>query len=86
VKIAFQKPYSPSPSAGSLRTTVLETCSLDRRCTSMNRMKYLGGTTAEAAKSRCVGVFVALGLLLFLWRPHVYIGNTCLGLQRPVTD
>ena len=30
---AFQKPYSPSPGAGSLRTTVLETCSPDRSCT-----------------------------------------------------
>jgi hypothetical protein len=37
--IASQKPYSPSPSAGSLRTTVPEACSLDRRCTSTNGIK-----------------------------------------------
>jgi hypothetical protein len=39
VKIAFKKSYSPSPGTGSLRTTVLETCSPDYRCTSMNGMK-----------------------------------------------
>jgi hypothetical protein len=32
-------------------------------------------------KPRCVGDFVAVGIFLFLWRPHVYIGKTCLGLQ-----
>jgi hypothetical protein len=41
---------------------------------------------ASAVKPRCVGVFVTVGLLLFSWRPHVYIGKTCLVLQRPVTD
>jgi hypothetical protein len=46
----------------------------------------LGDAAAEAARPRFVGVFMAVGLLLFLWRPHVYIGKICLGLQRPVTD
>jgi hypothetical protein len=36
---ASQKPYSPSPCAGSRRRRVPETCSLDRRCTSAVRMK-----------------------------------------------
>src|SRR5688572_26217153 len=31
---ASQKPYSPSPGAGSRRRRVPETCSPDRRCTS----------------------------------------------------
>jgi hypothetical protein len=31
MKIISQKPYSPYPNAGSLRTTVLKTCSLNRR-------------------------------------------------------
>jgi hypothetical protein len=35
----FQKPYSSSPGAGSLRTTVSETYFFDRRCTWMNGMK-----------------------------------------------
>jgi hypothetical protein len=39
MKIASQKPYSPSPIAGSPRTTVLETCSPHRGCTLTNRMK-----------------------------------------------
>jgi hypothetical protein len=36
MKIASEKPYSPSPGIGSLRTMVLETCSPDRRCMLMN--------------------------------------------------
>jgi hypothetical protein len=39
---ASQKPYSPSPSAGSRRRTVPETCSPDRRCTSAVGMKRTG--------------------------------------------
>jgi hypothetical protein len=34
-----QKPYSPSPDAGSRRRKVPETCSPDRRCTSAVGMK-----------------------------------------------
>jgi hypothetical protein len=36
---ASQKPYSPSPGAGSRRRRVPETCSPDRRCTSAVRTK-----------------------------------------------
>jgi hypothetical protein len=36
---ASQKPYSPSPGAGSRRRRVPETCSPDRRCTSAVGMK-----------------------------------------------
>jgi hypothetical protein len=36
---ASQKPYSPSPGAGSKRRRVLETCSPDRRCTYVVGMK-----------------------------------------------
>jgi hypothetical protein len=36
---AFQKPYSPPPSAGLLRMTILETCSFGRKFTSMNRIE-----------------------------------------------
>jgi hypothetical protein len=50
------------------------------------RDEVASAAAAVAAKPRCVGVFVAVGILLFPWRPHVYIGKTCLGLQRPVTD
>jgi hypothetical protein len=39
---ASQKPYSPSPSAGSRRQRVPETCSPDRRCTSAVGMKRTG--------------------------------------------
>jgi hypothetical protein len=39
---AFEKPYSPSPSAGSKRRRVPETCSPDRRCTSAVGMKRTG--------------------------------------------
>jgi hypothetical protein len=37
-----QKPYSPSPGAGSRRRRVPETCSPDRRCTSAVGMKGTG--------------------------------------------
>ena len=36
---ASQKPYTPSPGAGSLRTMVPETCSPDRSCQPTNGMK-----------------------------------------------
>jgi hypothetical protein len=39
---ASQKPYSPSPSAGSRRRRVPETCSPDRRCTPAVGMKRIG--------------------------------------------
>jgi hypothetical protein len=39
---ASQKPYSPSPGAGSRRRRVPETCSPDRRCTSAVGMKGTG--------------------------------------------
>jgi hypothetical protein len=39
---ASQKPYSPSPGAGSRRRRVPETCSPDRRCTSAVGMKRTG--------------------------------------------
>jgi hypothetical protein len=39
---ASQKPYSPSPDAGSRRRRVPETCSPDRRCTSAVGMKRTG--------------------------------------------
>jgi hypothetical protein len=38
---ASQKPYSPSPGAGSRRRRVPETCSPDRRCTSAVGMKRI---------------------------------------------
>jgi hypothetical protein len=41
-----QKPYSPSPSAGSRRRRVPETCSPDRRCTSAVGMKRTEGGAA----------------------------------------
>jgi hypothetical protein len=37
-----QKPYSPSPGAGSRRRMVPEICSPDRRCTSAVWMKRTG--------------------------------------------
>jgi hypothetical protein len=43
---ASQKPYSPSPSAGSRRRRVPETCSPDRRCTSAVGMKRTEGGSA----------------------------------------
>jgi hypothetical protein len=39
---ASQKPYSPSPGAGSRRRRVPETCSPDRRCTYAVGMKRTG--------------------------------------------
>jgi hypothetical protein len=41
-------------------------------------------SAAKAAKSSCVDVFVAIRVLLLLWRLNVFIGKTRLGLQRPV--
>jgi hypothetical protein len=43
---ASQKPYSPSPGAGSRRRRVPETCSPDRRCTSAVGMKGIGRRSA----------------------------------------
>jgi hypothetical protein len=43
---ASQKPYSPSPGAGSRRRRVPETCSPDRRCTSAVGMKRTEGDLA----------------------------------------
>jgi hypothetical protein len=40
---ASQKPYSPSPGAGSRGRRVPETCSPDRRCTSALGMKGIEG-------------------------------------------
>ena len=43
---ASQKPYSPSPSAGSQGRRVRETCSPDCRCMSAVRMKRTEGGSA----------------------------------------
>jgi hypothetical protein len=43
---ATQKPYSPSPDAGSRKRMVPETCSPDRRCTSAVGMKRNEGGAA----------------------------------------
>jgi hypothetical protein len=43
---ASQKPYSPSPGAGSRGRRVPETCSPDRRCTSAVGMKRTEGGSA----------------------------------------
>jgi hypothetical protein len=43
---ASQKPYSPSPSAGSRGRRVPETCSSDRRCTYAVGMKRTEGGSA----------------------------------------
>jgi hypothetical protein len=43
---ASQKPYPPSPSAGSRGRSVPETCSPDRRCTSAVGMKRTEGSSA----------------------------------------
>jgi hypothetical protein len=43
---ASQKPYSPSPGAGSRRRRVPKTCSSDRRCTSAVGMKRTEGGSA----------------------------------------
>jgi hypothetical protein len=43
---ASQKPYSPSPGAGSRVRRVLETCSPDRICTSAVGMKRTEGGSA----------------------------------------
>jgi hypothetical protein len=49
---ASQKPYSPSPGAGSRRRRVLETCSPNRRCTSVVGMKRTkGGSAVKRGKS-----------------------------------
>jgi hypothetical protein len=80
VKIAFQKPYSPSLGAGSLRTTVLETFSPDHRYTSTNGMKYPWWRNSGGGKNLDVLV-VSGSLLLVPWRPHIFIGKTHLGLQ-----
>jgi hypothetical protein len=46
-----QKPYSPSPSARSLRTIVLKTWSPDLRCTSTNEMKLPWWHSNEGGKN-----------------------------------
>jgi hypothetical protein len=47
-----QKPYSPSPSAGSRGRRVPKTCSPDRRCTSAVGMKRAeGGSTVKRGES-----------------------------------
>jgi hypothetical protein len=43
---ASQKPYSPSPGAGSRRRRVPETCSPNRKCTSVVGMKRSEGGSA----------------------------------------
>jgi hypothetical protein len=49
---ASQKPYSPSPSVGSRRRRVPETCSSDRRCTSVVGMKATeGGSVVKTGES-----------------------------------
>jgi hypothetical protein len=49
---ASQKPYSPSPGAGSRRRRVPETCSPDRRCTLAVEMKGTeGGSVVKRGKS-----------------------------------
>jgi hypothetical protein len=49
---ASQKPYSPSPGAGSRRRRVLETCSPDRSCTSAVGMKRTeGGAVVNGGES-----------------------------------
>ena len=49
---ASQKPYSPSPGAGSRGRRVLETCSPDRRCTSPVGMKRTeGGSIVKRGES-----------------------------------
>jgi hypothetical protein len=57
MKIASQKLYSPSSSAGSLRTMDLETCSSDRSWHQWTGWSSLSSAAAEAAKRRCVGIF-----------------------------
>src|ERR1041384_3565155 len=47
---ASQKPYSPSPGAGSLRTTVPETCSPVRRCTPSIGMERLQRRRSEGRR------------------------------------
>jgi hypothetical protein len=46
---ASQKPYSPSPDAGSRRRRVPKACSSDRRCTSVVGMK---GTEGDSVMKR----------------------------------
>jgi hypothetical protein len=49
---ASQKPYSPSPGAGSRRRRVPETCSPDRRCTSaVGRQRTEGGSAVKRGES-----------------------------------
>jgi hypothetical protein len=49
---ASQKPYSPSPSAGSRGRRVPETCSPNRRCTSAIGMKRTeGGSAVKRAEN-----------------------------------
>jgi hypothetical protein len=76
VKIAFQKPYSPSPGVGSLRTTVPETCSPNRGCTLTNGMKKPWQHSSGGGEN--LDAYVACGCSLFLvsWRPHISIGKT----------
>jgi hypothetical protein len=53
---ASQKPYSPSPSAGSRGQRVPETCSPDRRCTSAVGMKRTeGGSAVKRGESGKLG-------------------------------
>jgi hypothetical protein len=48
---ASQKPYSPSPGAGSRRRRVPETCSPDRRCTSALGMEEATVAAQQKAKA-----------------------------------
>jgi hypothetical protein len=69
MNIASQKPYLPSPGVGSLRMTISETCSPDRRYTSMNGMKYHRWCSSRSGKTKmrwyfcgcsCVATIVAV--------------------------
>jgi hypothetical protein len=69
-----------------LRTTVLETRSADRRCTSMNEMKLSWRRSNGGGENLVALVAHCCSLLLVSWRPHIFIGKTRLELQRLVTD
>jgi hypothetical protein len=83
VKISSQNSYSPSLGAGSLRTTVPETCSPDCRCTSINGMKQSWRRSSRWGEDLDALVVVLFGVTIL---PYVFIGKTCLRLQCPVTN
>jgi hypothetical protein len=66
--------------------TVLEICSPDHRCTSMNEMKWPWQRSSGGGKNLDALVAHDCSLLVVPWWSHVFIGKTHLGLQYPITD